>query len=81
MLLVSQIGISGDQNFIALMHCRIEKIAVRESRPSLLVCSRNLMLREKVPQRYRRSLIKKYSHLRWCQRTARSVFKDRTHLI
>ena len=81
MLLVSQIGISGDQNFIAFTHCRIKKIAVRESRPSLLVCSGDFMLREKVPQWYRRTLIKKYSHLRWCQRTARSVFKDRTHLI
>ena len=60
MLLVSQIGISGDQNFIALMHCRIEKIAVRESRPSLLVCGGDFMLREKVPQWYRRTLIKRY---------------------
>ncbi len=60
---------------------RVQQLSILKPRPSALVCGGNFVLRQRVTQRFRSTLIKQCAHLGSGERATRGVVQHRTNLF
>jgi hypothetical protein len=70
-----------DQNVEAVAFSSIEQFTVLALRPPQFVRSRNVVLRKRLAQRDRGTLVEEYAHLGRSQCTTRNVFQYGANLI
>jgi len=75
-LLVAEIGVSGDKYLESLIFCRTQQLAVLESSPAKLVGGGDTVIGESLPQRNRSPLVKQDTHLCSQQSGPGRVFQD-----
>ena len=80
-LLIPEILIGGDKNFVPFGFCRGDEFTVHQGRPTTFVRRCDLMACERTPQGGRGSVIKEDPHLCNGERTAGSVLQHGARLV
>ncbi len=76
-----QVEVSGKEEPERLSFRGIEQFTISQLRPGALVSSHDLVMRQRLAQRNRGTLVEEYPHLRRCQRASSSVLQNLTRLL
>ena len=76
-----QVHVGRNKNRKPFLLGRVEQLAVLQSGPALFVSSRDVVLRQELPQRDRSTLVKQYAHLGRGQSATCRVFQHRADLF
>jgi len=80
-LLILELRVSGDEYLEAFLLRRIQQLAVLQPRPVALVRGRYFVMRQRLTQRDRGSLVEKYAHLSGGQCAPCGVLQNRANLL
>ena len=80
-LLVSKVRVGGNHERESFALSRIEQLAVAQLRPAAFVGGGDFVLRQRLAQGRRSTLVEQYAHSGGSQRAPRSVLQDGTDLF